>query len=221
MINPATEEVVSDVAYGGRAETRRALEAAQAAMPAWSRLSAWDRGKILKKTADLMRARCDAIARTMTMEQAIAYALAAGEVLEPGPTPVEPNPVMLPPLTYPAGLSTREVEVLQLVEVDGAPHVMFSCGTAHAPPNPDGAPAVDEGWSYLCRGEGPLGPFDLDGALALRVPGLYSCRVVVDRAGRQQVLGFVLEDEAGDFAGELSDAIPLTSLLPQPTEGPR
>jgi succinate-semialdehyde dehydrogenase/glutarate-semialdehyde dehydrogenase len=69
VINPATEEVLAEIAYGGRAETRRALEAAQRAMPGWMKLTAWDRAKILKKTAELMRERLDAIARTLTLEQ--------------------------------------------------------------------------------------------------------------------------------------------------------
>src|SRR5262249_39812473 len=43
VINPATEEPLEDIAYGGRAETRRALEAAQRAMPSWMKQSAWDR----------------------------------------------------------------------------------------------------------------------------------------------------------------------------------
>jgi predicted ATPase/DNA-binding NarL/FixJ family response regulator len=55
-----------------------------------------------------------AMGRTMTMEQAIAYAL-AGEVPEPGPTLVEPNPVMPSLPTYPGGLTEREVEVLRLL----------------------------------------------------------------------------------------------------------
>jgi len=69
VINPATEETIAEVAYGGRAETRRALEAAARAMPDWMKLTAWDRAKVRKKTAHLMRERCDAIARTTTMEQ--------------------------------------------------------------------------------------------------------------------------------------------------------
>src|SRR5262249_24834194 len=69
VINPATESVLSEVAYGGRKETRRAIEAAARAMPAWMKLTAWDRAKVLKKTAELMRERCDAIARTLTLEQ--------------------------------------------------------------------------------------------------------------------------------------------------------
>lgn len=86
IINPATEEVIEEVAYGGRAETRRALEAAAKALPGWMKLTAWDRGKILKKTADLMRERCDAIARTMTMEQGKPLAEAKAEVLHSADT---------------------------------------------------------------------------------------------------------------------------------------
>src|SRR5437763_2097222 len=69
VINPATEEVICEIAYGGRKDARRALEAAARAMPAWMKLTAWDRAKILKKTADLMRERLESIARTLTMEQ--------------------------------------------------------------------------------------------------------------------------------------------------------
>jgi succinate-semialdehyde dehydrogenase/glutarate-semialdehyde dehydrogenase len=86
VINPATEEVISDVAYGGRAETRRALEAAAKAMPAWMKLTSWDRAKVLKKTADLMRERADAIARTLTLEQGKPLAESKAEILHSADT---------------------------------------------------------------------------------------------------------------------------------------
>src|SRR5437588_3407357 len=86
VVNPATEDVLSEVAYGGRAETRRALEAAARALPGWMKQSAWDRAKVLKKTADLMRERCDAIARTMTMEQGKPVAEAKAETLHSADT---------------------------------------------------------------------------------------------------------------------------------------
>jgi succinate-semialdehyde dehydrogenase / glutarate-semialdehyde dehydrogenase len=86
VINPATEEVISEVAYGGRAEARRAVEAAAKAMPGWMKLSAWDRAKILKKTGDLMRERADAIARTLTMEQGKPLAEAKAEILHSADT---------------------------------------------------------------------------------------------------------------------------------------
>jgi len=86
VINPATEEVITEIAYGGRAEVRRAVEAAARAMPAWMKLSSWDRAKVLKKTAELMRERADAIARTLTMEQGKPLAESKAEVLHSADT---------------------------------------------------------------------------------------------------------------------------------------
>src|SRR5690349_13316553 len=86
VINPATEEVLTDIAYGGRAETRRAIEAAHKALPGWMKLTAWDRAKVLKKTAELMRERADAIARTLTMEQGKPLAESKAEVLHSADT---------------------------------------------------------------------------------------------------------------------------------------
>jgi succinate-semialdehyde dehydrogenase/glutarate-semialdehyde dehydrogenase len=86
VTNPANEEVVADVAYGGRPETKRAVEAAHRAMPAWMKLTPYDRAKVLKKTAELMRERADAIARTLTMEQGKPLAEAKAEVLHSADT---------------------------------------------------------------------------------------------------------------------------------------
>src|SRR6266404_5588641 len=86
VINPATEEVIADIAYGGRAETKRALEAAQRALPSWMKLTSWDRAKVLKKTAELMRERADAIARTLTMEQGKPIPEAKAEILHSADT---------------------------------------------------------------------------------------------------------------------------------------
>src|SRR5262249_29272895 len=86
VINPANEEVICEVAYGGRAETRKALEAAARAMPGWMKLTAWDRAKVLKKTADLMRERLDAIATTLTKEQGKPLAESKAEILHSADT---------------------------------------------------------------------------------------------------------------------------------------
>src|SRR5438270_9767508 len=80
IINPATEEVLAEIAYGGRAEARRAVEAAARAMPGWMKRTAWDRAKVLKKTAELMRERLDAIARTLTLEQGKPLAESKAEI---------------------------------------------------------------------------------------------------------------------------------------------
>src|SRR5215216_3496851 len=86
VINPATEVVLCEIAYGGRPEARRAVEAAAKAMPAWMKLTAWDRAKVLKKTADLMRERADAIARTMTLEQGKPLVESKAEILHSADT---------------------------------------------------------------------------------------------------------------------------------------
>ncbi len=86
VINPATEDVLEEIAYGGRAETRRALEAAQRAIPAWMKLTPWDRAKVLKKTAELMRERLEAIARTLTLEQGKPLAESKAEIMHSADT---------------------------------------------------------------------------------------------------------------------------------------
>jgi succinate-semialdehyde dehydrogenase/glutarate-semialdehyde dehydrogenase len=86
VTNPASEEVICDIAYGGRKEARRAVEAAAKAMPGWMKLTAWDRAKVLKKTAELMRERADAIAKTLTMEQGKPLAESKAEILHSADT---------------------------------------------------------------------------------------------------------------------------------------
>jgi succinate-semialdehyde dehydrogenase/glutarate-semialdehyde dehydrogenase len=86
VINPATEEVIREVTYGDRSDAARAVAAAAKAMPAWMKLTPYDRAKILKKTADLMRERADTIARTLTMEQGKPLPEAKGEVLHSADT---------------------------------------------------------------------------------------------------------------------------------------
>ncbi len=86
VINPATEEIIQDVAYGTRGDAARAVAAAGRAMPAWMKQSAYDRARVLKKTAELMRERADAIARTLTTEQGKPLAEAKAEVLHSADT---------------------------------------------------------------------------------------------------------------------------------------
>jgi succinate-semialdehyde dehydrogenase/glutarate-semialdehyde dehydrogenase len=86
VVNPATEDVIANVAYGGRAETRRAIDAAAKAMKDWSRRTPWERSKVLKKTGDLMRERADAIARTMTLEQGKPVPEAKAEIMHSADT---------------------------------------------------------------------------------------------------------------------------------------
>ena len=84
--NPATEETIAEVSAGGREDCKKAIAAAGEAMKTWMKTTAYDRAKVLKKTADLMRERADALARTMTMEQGKPLAEAKGEVLHSADT---------------------------------------------------------------------------------------------------------------------------------------
>ena len=86
VINPADESVLAEVAYGSRAEAERAIAAAERAFPAWRSLSVYDRAKILKQTAELMRARADKIARALTQEQGKPLTEARLEVLHAADT---------------------------------------------------------------------------------------------------------------------------------------
>src|SRR5579871_1109116 len=123
VINPATEEVVAPVAYGGRSETRRALEAAHKALPGWMKQTAYERAKVLKRTADLMRERAGTIARTLTMEQGKPLAEAKGEVMHSADTFewfAEEGKRAYGQIIPPSALGKRHITVKHPVGVVGA-----------------------------------------------------------------------------------------------------
>jgi succinate-semialdehyde dehydrogenase/glutarate-semialdehyde dehydrogenase len=80
VTNPATGEVITDVADGGREDAARAIEAASAAFAGWSGMTAYDRSRILYKAWELMTARAGDIARIMTTEQGKPLRAALNEV---------------------------------------------------------------------------------------------------------------------------------------------
>jgi succinate-semialdehyde dehydrogenase/glutarate-semialdehyde dehydrogenase len=79
--NPATGETIGSVPKMGAAETRRAIEAANAALPAWRALTAGARAKVLRKWFDLIVANQEDLAVLMTTEQGKPLTEARGEVL--------------------------------------------------------------------------------------------------------------------------------------------
>ncbi len=81
VINPATELPFCEVASCGRAETDRAVEAAQRALKSWRALTPYEREVPLRKTGELIRERVEEIARALTMEQGKPLAEARLEVL--------------------------------------------------------------------------------------------------------------------------------------------
>ncbi|MBV8555211.1 MAG: NAD-dependent succinate-semialdehyde dehydrogenase, partial [Planctomycetaceae bacterium] len=86
VINPADESTLAEVAYGGRAEVDRAIGAAARAFPGWRAASVYDRARVLKKAADLIRDRAERIARTLTQEQGKPLPEAKAEVLHAADT---------------------------------------------------------------------------------------------------------------------------------------
>lgn len=84
VLNPATAEAIGDVAHAGRADLDAALAAAAHGFAVWRRKTPYERAKVMRKAADLMRERADAIAPLMTMEQGKPLAEARGETLLAG-----------------------------------------------------------------------------------------------------------------------------------------
>jgi len=80
VTNPATGEVLGTVPNMGAAETRRAIEAANAAWPAWRAKTAKGRSAILRKWADLMLANQEDLAIIMTAEQGKPLTESRGEI---------------------------------------------------------------------------------------------------------------------------------------------
>ncbi|MES2933008.1 MAG: NADP-dependent succinate-semialdehyde dehydrogenase [Pseudomonadota bacterium] len=78
--NPATGQQIGTIAYMGAAETRRAIEAANAAWPAWRKKTAKERSLILRKWNDLMLENVDDLALIMTAEQGKPLAESRGEI---------------------------------------------------------------------------------------------------------------------------------------------
>jgi succinate-semialdehyde dehydrogenase / glutarate-semialdehyde dehydrogenase len=80
VVNPATGEKLGTVPNLGASETRRAIEAAAAALPAWAKKTAQERALILRRWYDLMLANQDDLARIMTAEQGKPLAEARSEI---------------------------------------------------------------------------------------------------------------------------------------------
>jgi len=78
--NPATGETLGTVPKMGAEETRRAIEAADRALPAWRARTAKERAQILRRWFDLMMANQDDLATLMTAEQGKPLAEAKGEI---------------------------------------------------------------------------------------------------------------------------------------------
>ena len=80
VTNPADGSVIGTIPKMGVAETRRAIEAASAALPAWRAKLPKERANILRKWFELMIANTDDLGLLMTTEQGKPLAEAKGEI---------------------------------------------------------------------------------------------------------------------------------------------
>jgi len=69
VLNPANDTVLAKLPHAKKAELDAALAAADKGFKEWKRVSAYERAKILRKAADLIRARAEDIAKVLTQEQ--------------------------------------------------------------------------------------------------------------------------------------------------------
>lgn len=114
-----------------------------------------------------------------------------------------------PPLTE-AGHGFGQLEVVQVVEIDGQWLIIFSCLSSELAAR---RRETDFGGGvWVAEADGPLGPFHLDAARRITDDTLYAGRVIRDRTGAWQFLAFENYRD-GEFIGRLADPIPFAALL--------
>ena len=84
VLNPANGDVIAELPVATTEDLDTALDAAHSAYPAWRAMSAFERAKILRKAADLMRERAVYIGKVSTMEQGKAVAESTAEAAASG-----------------------------------------------------------------------------------------------------------------------------------------
>jgi succinate-semialdehyde dehydrogenase/glutarate-semialdehyde dehydrogenase len=81
VVNPATEEVIGKLAHASREDLDEALDFAAKGFATWRKMTAYDRSKLLRKAAELLRERADDVAKLMSMEQGKPVGEAKVEIL--------------------------------------------------------------------------------------------------------------------------------------------
>jgi succinate-semialdehyde dehydrogenase / glutarate-semialdehyde dehydrogenase len=84
VMNPATSKPIGELGHASQGDLDKALAAADKGFKTWRKVSSYERGKILRKAADLVRARADEIAKVLTQEQGKVFMEAKLEVQSAG-----------------------------------------------------------------------------------------------------------------------------------------
>ena len=80
VLNPATEEVLGKASKASENDVNKALKSAEKGLEVWRKTPPWERAKIIRKIADLMRERTNVLAKWLTLEVGKPLTEAAGEV---------------------------------------------------------------------------------------------------------------------------------------------
>jgi len=67
-LNPHDNSIITGVSMAGKSDVDKAVAAAEKALPAWSRMSGMDRGRILLKLADLIESNAEELARLESLD---------------------------------------------------------------------------------------------------------------------------------------------------------
>lgn len=79
LVNPATEAVIEQMAYGDETDAHLAMDAAAEAFPAWAAMNPYDRATIISKAAAIIAGRLDELARLTTEESGKPFAQSRAE----------------------------------------------------------------------------------------------------------------------------------------------
>jgi len=108
-----------------------------------------------------------------------------------------------------------QIEVTEVEEIDGR-WVLIFCVAKEFIQNPD---SKYQSGTYSAPADSPTGPFHLDRAELIGPAGLYAGRIIKDRLGRWNLLGFLHDDFDKPFTGRIQDPI-IVSLTDRGTLQP-
>ncbi len=80
VISPVTEEVIGEAPGASESDTMQAIESAVLGTEKWRKVGAWERSKLLKKSAEIMRDKTEEMAHWLTMELGKPLDQSAGEI---------------------------------------------------------------------------------------------------------------------------------------------